>query len=166
MGSRIVTGQGEVFWEDLDPSAIVCGPGVTVTDAHLVNWAGLTGDWVSLHLDEDYASGTRFGRRVAHGPLTLALGLGLLTQTGIFGNVIAWLGVDNVRAIAPVFIGDTVHPEATLVESRTTSRADQGIWTFTYTMLNQRREPVMTFTSSLMLARRKPSTGKEELLDV
>jgi itaconyl-CoA hydratase len=154
---RPVTGQGQVYWEDLDEGEVVTGPGVTITEAHLVNWAGLTGDWVSLHLNEEYAATTQFGRRIGHGPLTLALGLGLLTQTGIFGNVRAWLGVDKVRATAPVFIGDTVHPEAVLTTSRPTKRTDQGIWTFNYTVLNQSDAPVMTFTSSLILARRQAS---------
>jgi acyl dehydratase len=100
-------------------------------------------------------------RSIGHGPLTLALGLGLLTQTGIFGNVRAWLGVDQVRATAPVFIGDTVHPEAVLRTCRPTKRPDQGIWTFDYTVLNQGNAQVMTFTSSLMIARRQPSPEAE-----
>ena len=69
--------------------------GMTITDAHLVQWAGLTGDLVSLHLDETYAAETPFGQRIAHGPLTLSLGLGLMTQTGYFSNVVAWLGLDG-----------------------------------------------------------------------
>jgi acyl dehydratase len=148
-----VTGQGLVFWDHLEQGAEVVGPAVTITDAHLVSWAGLTGDWVSLHLDAEYAATQPFGQRIAHGPLTMSLSFGLLTQTGIFGNVSAWLGVDAVRALQPVFIGDTIHPEATLRESRTTRRPGQGIWTFDYRTLNQSDEVVMTFTSSLMVLR-------------
>lgn len=154
---RRVTGQGDVFWEDLTVGDEVIGPGVTITDGHLVTWAGLTGDWVSLHMDAEYAAGTPFGQRIAHGPLTLSLGLGLLTQTGIFGNVRAWLGVDAVRALHPVVIGDTVHPEAVLRESRGTRKPDVGIWTLDYRVLNQHKEVVMTFSGSLMLARREPA---------
>jgi len=153
--TRKVTGQGDVFWEDVPEGAEVIGPGVTITDAHLVSWAGLTGDWVSLHLDAEYAAAHSFGERIAHGPLTLSLSLGLLTQTGIFGNVRAWLGVDEVRALTPVVIGDTIHPEATLRQTRATKRAGQGIWTLDYRTLNQRGEVVMTFSSSLMLLRRE-----------
>lgn len=158
---RRVTGQGEVFWEDLTVGEEVTGPGVTITDGHLVTWAGLTGDWVSLHLDAEYAAATPFGQRIAHGPLTLSLGLGLLTQTGIFGNVRAWLGVDAVRALHPVVIGDTIHPEAVLRASRETRKPDVGIWTLDYRVLNQHKEVVMTFTSSLLLARREP--GAEQV---
>jgi itaconyl-CoA hydratase len=160
--ARRVTGQGDVYWEDLDTGVDIIGPGVTVTEAHLVSWAGLTGDWVSLHLDAEYAATQSFGQRIAHGPLTMSLSLGLLTQTGIFGNVRAWLGVDRVRALKPVLIGDTIHPEATLRNTRTTRRPQLGIWTFDYRTLNQRDEVVMTFTGSLMLQRRELVTGAAE----
>lgn len=149
---RVVTGQGSVFWEDLREHEVIIGPGVTVTDAHLVSWAGLTGDWVSLHLDAEYAVTQSFGQRIAHGPLTMSLSLGLLTQTGIFGNVEAWLGVDEVRATKPVLIGDTVHPEARLRTTRRTSRPAVGIWEFDYKTVNQHSETVMTFKGSFLVS--------------
>jgi itaconyl-CoA hydratase len=154
MTLRPVTGQGLVYWEDLEKGTTVFGPGMTITDAHLLGWAGLTGDLVSLHLDDEYAAASAFGRRVAAGPLTMALGLGLVTQTGIFGNVRAWLGVDAVRAVLPVYIGDTIRPEAVLVETRETHRPDQGVWTLDYTVMNQRDETVMTFTSRKLIFKR------------
>lgn len=157
--TRVVTGQGTVFWDDLAVGTRVVGPGITITDAHLVSWAGLTGDWVSLHLDAEYAAAQSFGQRIAHGPLTMSLSLGLLTQTGLFGNVRAWLGVDEVRALAPVLIGDTIHPEAELVASRRTRKPGRGIWTLDYRTLNQRDEVVMTFTANLMLLCRPDPTA-------
>jgi len=149
-----VLGQPERWWEDLEVGDIVQGPGMTVTDAHLVSWAGLTGDIVSLHLDEEYASTTQFGQRIAHGPFTLSLVLGLITQTGYFTNVVAWLGLDEVRAQRPVVIGDTLRPEAELVAARPTKKDDQGIWTLSYRAVNQKGEIVMTFQSSFMVRRR------------
>jgi itaconyl-CoA hydratase len=142
---------GSPLFGDLSLGDVIDGPGMTVTDAHLVTWAGLTGDIVSLHLDEEYAAKTRFGARIAHGPLVMSLGLGLMTQTRLFVNVVAWLGVDAVVARAPVFIGDTVHPRATLLEARETTSGDKGIWTVGYEMLNQRGEIVMSFTSRFMI---------------
>lgn len=138
-------------FDDVAPGDVLEGPGMTITDAHLVHWAGLTGDTVSLHLDQTYAAATRFGGRIAHGPLVMSLGLGLMTQTGLLVNVLAWLGVDRVVAKAPVYIGDTVHPRATLVHARRTSAGDKGVWTLGYEMLNQKGETVMTFTSSFMV---------------
>ncbi|MEV6140055.1 MaoC/PaaZ C-terminal domain-containing protein [Nocardia sp. NPDC051990] len=144
----------QFWWEDLDRGDVIRGTGMTITDAHLIQWAGLTGDIVPLHLDKEYASTTRFGERIVHGPLTLALTLGLATQSGYFNNVVAWLGLDELRAQRPVLVGDTVHPEAELIETRPTKNPDQGIWTFAYTMFNQRSESVMAFRSSLLIRRR------------
>jgi itaconyl-CoA hydratase len=147
-------GQPDKWWEDLQVGDTLCGPGITVTDAHLVHWAGLTGDTVSLHLDEQYASATQFGQRIAHGPFTLAVALGLITQTGYLHNVVAWLGLDEVRALQPVFIGDTLRPEAELVATRPTKKSTQGIWTFAYRAINQHSDTVMGFQSSFMIRRR------------
>lgn len=148
-------GRPDHHWEDLRVGDVVVSPGITMTDAHLVTWAGLTGDNVSLHLDDDYAAGTPFGRRLAHGPMTLALSLGYLTHTGYFSNVVAWLGLDEVRATAPVFVGDTLHAEATCEVARETGKADRGLWTLSYRVLKGDGTLVMTFRSSFLIQRRQ-----------
>lgn len=147
-------GRPDHYWDALVEGDLVVSAGMTITDAHLVSWAGLTGDLVSLHLDETYAAKTQFGHRIAHGPLTLSLGLGLMTQTGYFSNVVAWLGLDNVRAMAPVFIDDTIHVEATVSVARESSKPGVGIWSLDYSVFKQDGSKVMTFTSSFMIARR------------
>lgn len=154
-GTPAVTGQAEHFWEDLRVGDVLRGPGVTVTDAHLVTWAGLTGDWVSLHLDEEYAASTPFGGRIGHGPLSLSLSLGLLTQTGRFGNVLAWLGLDEVRALSPVRVGDTIRPVAEVTAARPSAKPGRGVWTLAYRTVNQHRDTVMTFSSSFLVKRRE-----------
>lgn len=146
--------QPNYFWEDLELGDLILSPGLTISEAHLVTWAGLTGDIVSLHLDEVFASQTPFGQRIGHGPLSLSCALGLMTQTGYFTNVAAWLGLDLVRATAPVLIGDTIRATAELVESRETSKPTNGIWKFDYRVLNQREETVMTFSSSFLMKRK------------
>ena len=147
-------GRPEHYWDALVRGDRLHSPGLTITEAHLVSWAGLTGDWVSLHLDEEYAAATPFGRRIGHGPLTLSVGLGLMTQTGYFSNVIAWLGLDAVRALKPVFIGDTVRVEAVVSQARETSKPGAGLWTLDYTVLKQDGTEVMTFSSSFLIKRR------------
>jgi itaconyl-CoA hydratase len=125
---------------------------ITVTETHVVNWAGLTGDWVPLHIDAEYAANSEFGERVAHGPLTLALALGLSTRSGIFGNcVLAWLGLDEVRLPRPVRFGDTIHADIVVSECRPTSTPGRGLTVLAYDVQNQRGETVMTFGSSLIL---------------
>jgi acyl dehydratase len=142
------------YWDALITGDRLESPGLTITEAHLVTWAGLTGDWVSLHLDEEYAARTQFGQRIGHGPLTLSVGLGLMTQTGYFSNVAAWLGADAVRALHPVFIGDTVHVEAVVAQARPTKKPGAGLWILDYTVLNQNGTKVMTFSSSFLIKRR------------
>ncbi|MFJ4264403.1 MaoC/PaaZ C-terminal domain-containing protein [Paenarthrobacter nicotinovorans] len=151
---KLAKARPDHFWDALETGDKLKSPGITVTEAHLVQWAGLTGDWVSLHLDERYAAETAFGQRIGHGPLTLSVGLGLMTQTGYFSNVIAWLGLDSVRAVQPVFIGDTIHVEATVAEARETSKPGAGLWTIDYTILKQDGSTVMTFASSFLIKRR------------
>jgi itaconyl-CoA hydratase len=135
----------------------VRSPGVTVTEAHLVNWSGLTGDWSSFHVDAVAAAGSVFGERVAHGPLTLALALGLVTQTGVFGDaIVAWLGLDEVRLPRPVRLGDTIRVQAEVVEALQTSKRDRGHIVLAYVVHNQYGKAVMSFRSSFPLKRRSP----------
>lgn len=140
-------------WETFAAGAVYETAGLTVTETHLVMWSSLTGDWVQLHTDAEYARGTPFGERIAHGPLTLALALGQTTRLGIFDQVVAWLGLERVRAQAPVLIGDTIHAALEVTASRETSKPDRGLCTFDYRVFNQRAEQVMTFESSLLIRR-------------
>lgn len=151
-----VKGPPDRYWEDLVAGDVVRTTGITVTESHLVMWAGLTGDIVQFHVNAEYAAGTPFGQRIAHGPLTLSVSLGLLTQTGYFGHVVAWLGLDSVRARKPVGIGDTITVRATVAVARPTSNPENGVWVLDYTTLNQQGDVVMTFTSSFLVARREP----------
>ncbi len=143
-------------WEDFRLGDRIVSDGITVTETHVVGWASLTGDWIPLHVDETYATKTQFGGRIAHGPLTLALALGLVTQTRAFagGAVAAWLGLDALRALRPVHLGDTVRTEVDVVTTRPTSNATRGLVVLDYAVLNQRDETVMTFQSSFLLNRR------------
>jgi acyl dehydratase len=146
-------------WEDLEPGLKVRSPGVTLTEAHLVNWSGLTGDWSSFHIDAVAAASSVFGERVAHGPLALALALGLVTQTGVFGDaIVAWLGLDEVRLPRPVRLGDTIRVQAEVVEALQTSNPDRGRVVLAYLVHNQYGEAVMSFRSSFLLKRRSPAS--------
>jgi itaconyl-CoA hydratase len=147
-------------WESFAVGDHIVSAAVTVTETHVVNWASLTGDWVPLHTDAEYAATSPFGERIAHGPLTLALALGLGTQTGAFGDsVLAWLGLDEVRLPGPVRFGDTIHAEIDVLESRPTKKPDRGLTVLGYRVCNQRGEIVMTFRSSFLLRRLAPSSG-------
>ena len=99
---------GNKFWEDFSIGDEVDTQAITITEAHLVNWAGLTMDYYPLHMDEEYAKTTIFRGRIAHGPLIFSMAIGLVYLSGIYGDsIVAWLGVENMKLPAPVRIGDS-----------------------------------------------------------
>ncbi|MCF8470466.1 MAG: MaoC family dehydratase N-terminal domain-containing protein [Parvibaculum sp.] len=125
--------------------------GLTVTETHVVSWAGLTGDFYPLHMDEEYAAQTQFGTRLAHGPMIFGLAVGLVALSGFGGDAaIAWLGVDDMRMKAPVKIGDTVRVTIEVKEQKPTSNPKKGIQTWRYTVKNQRQEDVLSFDYKMM----------------
>ena len=145
------------YFEDFALGTHLTTRGMTVTEAHIVMWANLAGDWLPLHVDQDASSRSMFGSVIGHGPLSLALALGLVIQTGFFGDaVIAWLGLDDVRATAPVLPGDTIHVVARVVEQEPTRKPERGRVTLSYDVRNQRDETVMTFTSGFLMRVRGP----------
>lgn len=124
---------------------------ITVTESHVVSWAGLTGDFYPLHMDREYAAKTQFGERLVHGPFIFALAVGLVALAGFAGDAaIAWLGVDGMRMLAPVRIGDTVRVEVRVKDVRVTRDPRKGVQVWTYTVLNQRDERVLVFDYQLM----------------
>lgn len=143
------------FWEDFTVGEKIRTWSITVTETHLVNWAGLTMDFFPLHMDEEYAKKGNFGRRVAHGPLTFALSIGLLGSTGFLGDsIIGWLGLEKMRIPAPVFIGDTITLEAEVKEKRETKKPQNGVTIMHYTILNQKGACVMEFDNLFLMRRR------------
>lgn len=142
-------------WEDFSIGQQIRTAAITITDAHLVQWAGLTMDFYPLHMDEEFAKKTIFAGRIAHGPLTFAMSVGLMAMTNIFeDSIIAWLGVENMRIPAPVRIGDTISVEAAVKEKRETKSRERGITIFRYVVRNQKETPVMEFDYLLMMHRR------------
>ncbi|MFH1350609.1 MAG: MaoC/PaaZ C-terminal domain-containing protein [Pseudomonadota bacterium] len=124
---------------------------ITVTEAHLVSWAGLTMDFYPLHMDKEYAAKTQFGQRLAHGPLIFAMAVGLVSMAGFGGDAaVAWLGADNMRMSRPVFIGDTITVVVEVIDKQPTSKPDKGVQTWRYTVKNQKGEDVMAFDYKMM----------------
>jgi itaconyl-CoA hydratase len=143
-------------WEDFPVGRTVTTPALTVTETHLVQFAGLTGDYYPVHTDAEWAARSPFGRRIAHGPLTFALAVGCMYQSRFYGDaIVAWLGADQIRAIAPVFIGDTVHVVATVTGSRPSKAPSRGIVNLDYTVRNQRDDDVMSLSLTMLMRSRE-----------
>lgn len=139
------------YGDDFNVGDVYHTQGITLTEAHIVNWAGLTMDFYPLHMDKEYAAKSQFGERLVHGPLIFALAVGMVGTAGFAGDsAIAWLGVNNMKMLAPVKIGDTIRVEVEVKEKKPTKNPAQGVQTWRYTVINQRDEPVMELDYILM----------------
>ncbi len=124
-----------------------------MTEADIVNFAGVSGDFVELHMNEEYARQGPFGRRIAHGLLVLSISSGLgVRMHDMSDTIIAFYGIDKLRFVKPTFIGDTVHVEKKVVDKR--EKDANGVLTFETQVVNQKGEPVIVYTDKLMVKRR------------
>jgi acyl dehydratase len=143
------------YFEDFTAGSVYESRGRTVTEADIVNFAGLSGDFVELHTNEEFARKSPFGRRIAHGALVFSISTGLMTQMNLVNDtVLAFYGMDKLRFTGPVFIGDTVHVVKRVVELKAKD-ADRGIVTFETEVLNQSNEAVIVYTDKLLVKRKK-----------
>ena len=143
-----------LYYEDFTVGTEHITRGRTITEADVVNFAGISGDFVELHTNEEYAREGPFGRRIAHGLLTLAVSSGLMVRMNLTTDtIIAFYGIDKLRFTKPVFIGDTIHVKKRVVE--TAAKSDKiGVVTFETTVYNQNGETVLIYKDKLALKRR------------
>ena len=139
------------YGDDFNVGDVYTTAAITMTEAHLITWAGLTMDFYPIHMDKEYAARTQFGERLVHGPLIFAMSVGLVGAAGFAGDsAIAWLGVDNMRMMAPVKIGDTISVTVEVIEKTATSDPKKGIQVWRYTVGNQHGENVMQHDYKMM----------------
>jgi len=130
-----------LFYEDINAGDTWVTPRRTITEADIVNFAGLSGDFNPLHTDQVHAENTMFGRRIAHGMLVFSIVMGLRQRGGQFdGTILAFLGINTWRFLKPVFIGDTIHAHTTIKDKRKSSNQDRGIMIQKIEVLNQKEE--------------------------
>lgn len=145
-----------MYWEEWEIGAEFESPARTVTEADIVMFAGLSGDYNPLHVNEEYCKTTIFGTRIAHGPLVYAITAGLLFQLHLYDDtLIAFLGFENLKFTGPVKPGDTIHAKIKVLEKRETSRPDRGVMKRELRVFNQRDEVVQEAVQNFLL-KRKP----------
>ncbi|PJK18224.1 MULTISPECIES: MaoC/PaaZ C-terminal domain-containing protein [Mycolicibacterium] len=143
-------------YDDLYVGMEFRSPGRTITEADLVGFAGLTGDYSELHTSDVYAKASQFGRRVAHGLLGLAYAHGLMwARTGeLRQTAVAFLGISDWRFRGPVFVGDTIFVNYAITELRDSqSKPDQAIATFNVDVVNQNNETVQQGRKALLCSK-------------
>lgn len=132
-----------LYFEDMKPGQTWTTAGRTVTEADVVNFCGVSGDFNWIHIDAEATKTSPFGQRIAHGLLVLSIATGLRMQSGLFtGTVIAFMGIEEWKFKQIVLIGDTVRSRVEVVEAKETSKPDRGVVKQRVQILNQRDEVV------------------------
>lgn len=143
-------------YTDLHVGLSFRSPGRTITDADLVAFAGLTGDYSELHTSDVYARNSQFGRRVAHGMLGLAYAHGLMwARTGELREIaVAFLGISEWKFVAPIFVDDTIFVNYRIAELRDSkSKPAQAIATFDVEVVNQDDKVVQRGRKALLVSK-------------
>jgi len=142
-----------LYFEDFRIGMEFTTPRRTVTEADIVNFAGLSGDFNPLHTDEEYAKNTIFKGRIAHGALTFSIMTGLWDKIGfIRESIIAFYGIDKLRFTKPVYPGDTI-----MVKIKVTGKEEKdgrGLITLHNEVINQRSEVVLVCDAKLLVKKK------------
>ena len=142
------------YFEDFVVDNVSKSRSRTVTEADIVNFAGLSGDFVELHMSESFAAKGPFGKRISHGALVFSISTGLSVQMDqITDTVIAFYGMDKLRFTKPVFIGDTIHVRKKVL-AKEPKGPGKGLVTFETSVLNQNDELVLVYTDKVLLKAR------------
>lgn len=145
----------ERFYEDLEVGEEYESPARTITEADIVNFSAISGDWSPVHTDEEYCKRTLYKTRIAHGLLGLAAVEGLKQRIPAFADVrymasLYW----NYKFTGPILIGDTIRVRVKIASKRESKKPDRGIVVEYVTMTNQRGEIVQEGEHGLMALRK------------
>jgi acyl dehydratase len=117
------------YYDDLAVGDTFETRGRTITETHLVQHAGTTGDMNELQMNAEFAADTEFGERVVHAPLTYAMMEGLITSDFRHEDSnVCYYGLDSMRIPEPTYVGDTISVSREVIDRR--ERAPGGIVTF------------------------------------
>jgi acyl dehydratase len=127
----------------------------TVTETDNLLFSALTMNPAALHLDAEYMKDTAYGKPLVNSVFTLGLMVGISIYDTTFGTTVANLGWEDVRFPKPVFVGDTLRIETTVLAMRESqSRKDTGIVTLEHKAFNQRNEEVASCRRVALMLKR------------
>ena len=155
VGPRRYRETSGLYYEDFEPGDVFeHRPGRTILEVDNTWFTLLTMNTQELHFDAAYAAKTEWKKPLVDSTLTLALLTGMSVRT-VSAKVVANLGWDKVKATHPVFAGDTLYAESTVLHKRESkSRPTQGIVTVSTRGLNQDGAPVMSFERTMLVYKR------------
>ncbi|WP_076999557.1 MaoC/PaaZ C-terminal domain-containing protein [Variovorax sp. KK3] len=151
-----------LYWDDLPVGTCFDTPARSITEADVVGFASLTGDFNRLHVDCEFARNSVFGQRLAHGMLVASVGIGLATRTlvhQLIENTAVSVVENRLQFLKPTFIGDTIHLRIEVIEARPTRKPERGMTIFRRSIINQRNETVIESTVTYLMNRRPDGHG-------
>jgi acyl dehydratase len=132
------------YFEEFAVGQRITTPGRTIGEADVTAFAGLSGDFMTIHTDAEFARKTLFGQRVAHGLLCLSIVSGLAARTGVLeGTVLAFREIQEWKFSKPVLFGDTLHAVLVVQETKAMPRLGGGQVKLEIDVRNQAGETVM-----------------------
>jgi acyl dehydratase len=141
-----------LLFDDVEPGLVFETGGITVTEGHILAFAGLSGDFFDIHMDDDFARSLGYPGRVAHGLLGLALCDGLKNRAETRFAAVVSLGW-RWRFTGPILVGDRLQARVEVLGKRATRRADRGVVTLGFALRNGRGETVQEGENDLMVRR-------------
>ena len=148
-----MTGPPRRFFEEIEVGEEYESPGRTITEADIVLFAGISGDYNVVHTDAEFMKTSIFGERIAHGLLALSIQSGLLARAMQPYATMAFTGL-RWKFKGPIKIGDTIRVRGKVTGKKDTSKTDRGLVTLQRTVVNQRDEVVQEGETDLMIERR------------
>lgn len=140
------------YYEEFEEGATLRTRGRTVTEADVVAFAGLTGDFNPLHTSATYAETTMFGQRIAHGMLSLSYAVGQAYQLGFLEQTVLAFRELEMKFSQPVFIGDTLTVELTVKEKKPVPRLGGGNVVMDVKIVNQDGKTVQKGSWTMVMA--------------
>jgi acyl dehydratase len=141
-----------LYFEEFSVGQTVTTLSRTVGEDSINTFAGLTGDYNQIHTDAEFAKGTPFGQRIAHGLLGMSIGVGLIMRTGLLeGTVLAFREIQEWKFVKPVFIGDTIHAVLTISETKALPRIGGGAIIAQVEIRNQANDVLQKGTLNLLM---------------
>ena len=150
---RTMTPDDRRYFEEIEIGEEYESPGRTVTEADIVIFAGLSGDYNVLHTDAEHMKASVFGERIAHGLLALSIQHGLLARSMPDRSAERFVGL-KWKFRGPIKIGDTLHVRARIAAKEDADEPGWGLVTMERQILNQRGEVVQEGETEHLVRRR------------
>ena len=147
-----------LYFEEFEVGQRFYSAGRTITESDIVSFAGLSGDYNQIHTDAEFANGTPYGQRIAHGLLVTSIASGLIAQSGLIeGTVLAFREINNWKFATPTYIGDTVHVETEITGTKALRRLGGGSVEIAISVKKQNADVVMKGSWTVLIISRPES---------